>query len=740
MGGHLPFQATHNVFISAHGIYLLVFRLTDFLNDKQEADRLKKWIRMIGTFSAVEYNAPKLKEHHPPLIFVGTFLDELKENFPDYDRQIHAISSSISKFPELSPHKFVKFCTIDNTLGTKPDDQNLEKLRGFITDLAEHQDQWGRELPAKWLQLEMDLLKRRKEGSKIMTLKEVEEMNGKSIVPLHDVNEIKIALEYLHCTRSVIYFREIDSIIIDPQFLVDFFSILITDNEFLPKDDIKLLGDLELYSEEGAVTPALLDILLSQEKTKAFLPHKSNLLALMEKFGLIVRMPLLEGTTENVRFSETYTIPTKLAEMPNISSITDCVKDLAVSTTLCFLFKDVFVPEELFCRVFATIMRTFKTSSLLKQPLEEGNERNDGQTKEKTCLFRGFGCFEFNDFYSMILSMHWVRSTIAVTLFSPTKQELPQGSGRHVRERLEQILQETLQMSCQQHFQYTYKLHCNFHLNPYDTPLDLVSVSYAKEGLPCKGEECRGKHRLTKSDLLFWGIKEASTTTQRHTFDAGDARLDRRPTPRELGRLTYVVEANKCPALFTNLGLSTPDISNIEHEARNLGVETQITRMFLVWTCSYPNHTFRHIENAMKEADMDWDCLDMVLETGWESVTLDDMEANEELNRPLAVSETTGILSNIGKKYFNLFLELGLPATAIERCEIDHPTAEGRFKALIQLWIKTFQDRATIIRVLKAMKVCKMHWHDTALIYCGADHAAKTGKGAVSDCNTAGRV
>ncbi|XP_033750107.1 uncharacterized protein LOC117334538 [Pecten maximus] len=385
-------------------------------------------------------------------------------------------------------------------------------------------------------------------------------------------------------------------------------------------------------------------------------------------------------------------------------------------------------------------MRTFKTPSLSKQSTKEKHKGKAVPAKEKTCLFRGFGCFEINDFYSMILSMHWERSTIAVTLFSPTQQELPPSSGCHVRERLEQILQETLKMSCQQHFQYTYKLHCNYHLNPYDTPLDPGSVIYAKEGLPCKGEECLGKHRLTKSDLLFWGITQACTTTQQLALDEGEALLDRRPTPRELGRLSYVVEAPKCALLFVELGLSMPDISNIEHEARNLGVETQITRMFLMWTCSYPNHTFRHIENAMKKVEMNWNSLDMVLEKGWESVTLDDMEAVEELNRPLAVSETTGILSNIGKKYFNLFLELGLSVTAIEHCEIDHPTAEGRLLALIKLWINTFQDRATIIRVLKAMKVCKMNWHDTAFIYLGDDHAAKAGKGAVPDYNTDGPV
>ncbi|XP_033731520.1 uncharacterized protein LOC117321163 [Pecten maximus] len=728
MGGHVPFQATHNVFISSHGIYLLVFRLTDLFKHKTETDRLKKWIRMIGTFSAVEYNAPKLKEHHPPIIFVGTFLDELKKTFPDYDRKIAEIKLSISKFPEISCHKYVRFCAIDNSLEKHQGDGNLEKLRKKIVDLAEYQDQWGRELPSKWLQLEMDLLKIRKQGTKVLTLTEVEEMNLKSIAPLDDMEEIKLALEYLHCTRSLIYFREIDSIIIDPQFLVDFFSVLITDTEFLSNDDLKVVEDLELYKENGELTPELINSLLCREKTKAFLPHLSHLLALMEKFGLIVKMQIPESTTGHVRFSETYTVPSKLVELPDISTISECVKGRVVSRSLCFIFKDVFVPEELFHRVFATVLRSFKTASLSRQNLKEVHTTN-ATTEKETCLFRGFGLFEINDLYSMILSMHWERSAIAVTLLSPTQPELPQDSGCHVRERVERILQEMLQMSCQQHFQYTYNLHCNFHLNPYDTPLDLFSVFKAKEGLPCKGEECRGKHRLTQSDVLFWGLSdEACTPSQRLNSDGEDAHLDRRPTPRELGRLSYVVEATKCSLLFIELGLSMPDITNIEHDARALAAETKITRMFLMWTCSYPNHTFRHIENAMRNSQINWDSLGRAIETGWESVTLDEMESNEDLLRPLTVSETKGILSHIGKKYFNLFLELELSVSAIEKCELDYPVAERRFEALIKLWIKTFQDQATIIRVLKAMKVCKMNWHDTAMEYCGARHAAQEGK------------
>ncbi|OWF55526.1 serine/threonine-protein kinase roco4 [Mizuhopecten yessoensis] len=193
MGGHTSFQASHNVFLSSHGVYLLVFRLTDFLKDKLETDRLKKWIRLIGTFSSGELNAPRIKQHDPPLIFVGTFLDELKRTTLDYDKRVQAMQSNIAKFPELSAHKFVRFCTADNSLGN--DDTELEVLRGFIIEAAVHQDQWDREIPARWVKLEMDLLEARKKGTRILKFAEVIEMNKRSVAPLPDEDEMKLALE-----------------------------------------------------------------------------------------------------------------------------------------------------------------------------------------------------------------------------------------------------------------------------------------------------------------------------------------------------------------------------------------------------------------------------------------------------------------------------------------------------------------------------------------------------------------
>ncbi|XP_021340015.1 uncharacterized protein LOC110441235 [Mizuhopecten yessoensis] len=725
MGGHTSFQASHNVFISSHGVYLLVFRLTDFLKDKLETDRLKKWIRLIGTFSSVELNSPKLKPHDPPLIFVGTFLDEFKRTTKDYAQLVKTIMSSIAKFPELSAHKFVRFCTADNSLGK--DDTELKKLRGLITDAANHQDQWDRELPTRWLKLEMDLLKAREEGIRMLTLAMVIEVNKKSVAPLTDEEEMKMALEYLHCTRSVIYFREFDFIINDPQWLADFFSIFITDDQFLPTDDLLLTRDLELCTTKGELTHELIDGLLSLEKNQRFRPHKSNLLALMEKFGLIVRILMSGTTTENAQFSETYTIPSKLMELQNFDGITEKVSylqqsNLFVSKTLCFVFKDVSVPDELFHRIFAKIMRTYKVASLSIQGLEEAAERDQATTDNTTCLYSGFGCFEVNDLCRVIVSMHAERSTIAVTVISLIEIELPADTGPRIRLKLEQILRDTLQMSNQLHFQYAHQLHCNFHLRPYDTPVQLYGIIHSERGVPCKGVECRGQHRLTKTDSTFWDIEQHLATVEGRENVAetteGETNIsNRRPTPRELGRLSRLVDASSCECLFIQLGLPYPEIQTTKWESQSLAGITLITKMFLKWTNIYPNQTFQDIQQAMTEAKMAAECISEVLETDEESQD-QDMVPVDVWNRTPSDAEIEKIVTNVGSAFFNLCLELGLSPPIIEQHELGHPVnIQARMSALLRYWIDRFQTKATIGRLLTAMKVCRMDWHTTAQIW-----------------------
>ncbi|XP_021379375.1 uncharacterized protein LOC110466909 isoform X2 [Mizuhopecten yessoensis] len=104
--------------------------------------------------------------------------------------------------------------------------------------------------------------------------------------------------------------------------------------------------------------------------------------------------------------------------------------------------------------------------------------------------------------------------------------------------------------------------------------------------------------------------------------------------------------------------------------------------------------------------------------TKWEH----DMDSDEKgLDRQLVVGEIGDLVDNIGKNYFNLFLELGLSVPTIEKCGMDHISDKSRVEKLTKLWINTFRDQATVIRIVKAMKLCRMDWHSTAMAYCVAD-------------------
>ncbi|XP_069136760.1 uncharacterized protein [Argopecten irradians] len=720
MGGHSAFQASHSVFFSSHGVYLLVFRLTDFLRDALETDRLKKWIRLIGTFSSVELNAPKLRTHAPPIIFVGTFLDELKRTTHDYDKQIVAITQSISKFPELSDLHFVRFCTVDNSLGNKEAD--LKKLRDLIIQSAEHQDQWDRPLPTTWLKLELDIFKKREKGTKILTLAEVIKMNKSSIAPLADEDEIMLALEYLHCTRSVIYFREFKHVVVDPQWLADFFSNFVTEECFLPKDDILLTRDLALYITKGELTQAIIDGLLGLKKNQAFLPFRSVLFALMEKFGLIVKLELSGSLTGQPHCTYSYTIPSKLMELQDINDIKDRMislkqKQYPVSKTLCMVF-GCYMPDELFQRIFASVLRKYKPGSL---PIRYEQERTcENTTDSLNCLYNGFGCLKVNDLCEMILSMHVERSTIALTVFSTTESRLPSDSGRHVRLSVEHIINETLKMSSQQHFQFTHHLHCSSYLGSYDTPVHLYGVINSERGVPCKDGECHGKHRLAKNDAIYWGIKEGSgnshedDNTSRIGIDS--TIFNRRPMPQELGRLSRLIEASRCDILFVELGLPLPEVEQAKCEARSLAGITAITKMFLKWTNTYPNQTLLDIKEAMEAVDMATDRINEVLEMD-EDLADQDIVPIDIWTRAPSDKEIRRIVPNIGNTFYNLCLELGLSPPIIEQHEIGHPiTFQSRMCALLQCWVDEFQTDATIGKLLTAMKVCRIDWYTTAQI------------------------
>ncbi|XP_069128379.1 uncharacterized protein [Argopecten irradians] len=504
MGGDLAFQATNVVFISAHGVYILTFRAIDYFTDNLQLVRLKNWVRNIGAYSSRAYNPSKLRPHHPPIIIIGTHMDHVNIRFKDdtpsqREDRLRDMRRDICSIAELANSKeegfvFLRFCTVDNSID---DDPAFDKLRNYIVEAAVYQDQWERELPASWLALEREILKQR-EWKHVLTLKEIIDLDNKCESPIGDEENIKMFLEYLHSTRSVLYFRQYDKVIVNPQWVIHAFREILTDERFLESDNLLLEADLIKYSHQALLTVDLAKMLWNSTEEDSFIQHIDILLAFLEEFGLLVKACVGQDEQGKPVYDENYTVPSKLQSIKGIKQIHDLlnVKGTVCSRTLCFVFKDVFTPQELFDRIYAGVIKAFK-------PIEKNSARshNQGPTKQ---IYKGLGCFMIDDLCNMIVHTQWEQSVITVTLFTTSEPRIPEGTGMRVREAMEVIIRHTLEVSRQDHIQYRHMLHCKLSLDQSDSPREEDGLMRAARGLACQGGDCSGTHILTKLDWRVW--------------------------------------------------------------------------------------------------------------------------------------------------------------------------------------------------------------------------------------------
>ncbi|OWF44233.1 serine/threonine-protein kinase roco5 [Mizuhopecten yessoensis] len=497
MGGDLGFQATNSLFVSAHGVYIVTFRAIDYFTDDIQMVRLKNWVRNIGAYSSRVYNPSKQYPHHPPIILVGTHMDQVNSKFknesPEENKtKLEDMWKDICSITELTNVKkaegfvFLRFCTVNNSID---DDPAFEKIRKHILEAAAYQDQWERELPATWLALEREILIKRK-WKHVLTFQEIQDMDVQCESSIGEEEEIKMFLEYLHSTRSVLYFRKYGKVIINPQWVMNAFREILTDKKFPPTDDVLLGADYFKYTENAILTVNLAKKLWQSKEDNSYIQHVDILFTFLEEFGLLLKACLGQDKEGKPLYDDDYTVPSKLEKAPqDMNPISNLLEGKVRSRTLCFVFEDVFTPQELFDRIYAGIIKTFR-------PAEEtsGNLR----------IYKGLGCFKIDDLCNMVVRMHWEQSVIAVTLFTTSEPKIPDDTGTKVRQKLETIIRHTLKVSRQEHMEYRYKLHCRFYLKPSDNLREEDGIVRTTQGLPCQGEGCSGKHYLTKQDWHKW--------------------------------------------------------------------------------------------------------------------------------------------------------------------------------------------------------------------------------------------
>ncbi|KAJ8305698.1 hypothetical protein KUTeg_016243, partial [Tegillarca granosa] len=258
----------------------------DRMNDDNQ--RIHFWLRSIVTYS-VEAKS-KRPSATPPIILVGTHLDRVHIRSPV---EIDSIMRQMFKLPDtdtLDRHLSGIFA-VDNSKV----DPKIESIWGAILSSAPLQSQWGKELPAKWISLERELMKQKERGKKILTVRQISAIARKCEAPINGVEQVDSFLQYLHLTGTIMYYstenrnKQFDSslkVALDPKWIVDAFRRFMTAPKFARPRKREMRPMWSRFHESGLLTSKLIKDAWTRRDSDRFMTYKRTLLGLMERLDL----------------------------------------------------------------------------------------------------------------------------------------------------------------------------------------------------------------------------------------------------------------------------------------------------------------------------------------------------------------------------------------------------------------------------------------------------------------------
>lgn len=411
--GQYIFYATHQVFLSPRAVYLLTLDLRKSLNDFVEYDdfpldasatqgKLVRafgdfWLRSIHTFCG---DIPG----QPPVILVGTHKEKLNCAPEERDLYIERYFEEFRKHVENSPvskHIQPEQFAIDNS----SPDEAFDELKEAIVKVAKRQSFWDEEVPARWIPLERTLVKMRPFAN-TLSVNEVKQIDATNEIAIKDEEEILLFLRYHHALGSLIYFEDddlSDTVVLDPQWIIDGFKSLITAKQFCLRH--AELRDLwNMLQQLAILKDDLIDEIWKTEQEGHFMKDKQRLLLYMEKLDIIARPEILskEGERDVVDF---YFVPSLLKEkgksiLPQLASAKICS-----TPYLCFAFDEGFIPPAIFHRLLGACLSTYSVMKI----------------GGKLLLYSDVGVFKLNEQHCFLVSI--TDNVIKVRVVNLTEQK-----------------------------------------------------------------------------------------------------------------------------------------------------------------------------------------------------------------------------------------------------------------------------------------------------------------------------
>mmetsp|Transcript_4362 Transcript_4362/g.5780 ORF Transcript_4362/g.5780 Transcript_4362/m.5780 type:complete len:955 (+) Transcript_4362:52-2916(+) len=239
-GGQKVFYAMHHLFLTKHGVYLLVFDMREILNLRTRNAAMKY---MSFWLSSIRLHAPL-----SPILLVGTFLDRI-----DSEGDLREINNILREKMKSSAAQIINcdsedlvFFPVDNEKGF-----GIIELRLKIEEVARNGSLFNEQVSMRFINFLDELLSakyRENEQKPFLTLPVVKKMASK--VGINNSATLLMALEFFHECGMLIHLTATQAltnmIILKPQWLIDALSKVIRD-----VDNVQHVHDIDEFANVG---------------------------------------------------------------------------------------------------------------------------------------------------------------------------------------------------------------------------------------------------------------------------------------------------------------------------------------------------------------------------------------------------------------------------------------------------------------------------------------------------------
>ncbi|VDI78231.1 Hypothetical predicted protein [Mytilus galloprovincialis] len=337
--GDKEYYYTHNVFLSKDAIYIVTFDVSKtHSNQEESSDDLKFWLETIRCYGSDHSTDDDEKHKDPSVFIVGTHKDKFKENpRQGKEKLLMAVNNAIEN--EKTRKHVGGYFLVSNTEDL---DEDFEKLRNALLQTAKEKTSWNDSRPVRWIYLEKSLLDEITSGQFVITKTEILQIAANSNQPICDPEEVEAFLVYHHGIGTYTYFKDLpDYVVLFPQWLADAFRCIIFADMF--QVEVSIIPEWNQFRITGRLSKTLLDRLFSFQSSK-IREHRDHILAVMEKFHIIVHPKIMLASNEIIQETD-YFVPCMI-RTKHIDEVVENFKcESQSSSWLCFEFE--FLPPPL---------------------------------------------------------------------------------------------------------------------------------------------------------------------------------------------------------------------------------------------------------------------------------------------------------------------------------------------------------------------------------------------------------